>query len=470
LTLATGLSATVDVAHEAGVRRIGPRTDGADLRVALGVPLRLLLLAGRGGGGLAAGRAAALSGCTDLVLALRADARTSFVERATAIRDARADAVLVVADGADADGVLDLVEALRFACGGQEPPPAVLLAGDDRARARVSTGLGAMTFEAMPDTTTAQGREAIVARLRAMRRGTTDVVLRDEAIEAASRALAGATGRSTLVVDVNGSTTSLAYAGATGPVWAMHVRHGIGANADRIVTRTGLDRVRRWLPRAIDSPALLERVFNRARWPDAVAPSALTLVIEMSLAREAIAHAMAEAERAEIPAATLRAAQNIVCTGDLARFPRASQAVLVAVDAIGPEGTQLIAREHPDALVAAGALASRSPADVIAAIEPLALVATMWPRRAATVRVTDASGLIEERVARGAFFLTPTAGNVALQLGTVAAPATADALALGVVVDARGRPLELPPRDAERIPTLARWHGALDALPFEAGE
>jgi hypothetical protein len=33
---------------------------------------------------------------------------------------------------------------------------------------------------------------------------------------------------------------------------------------------------------------------------------------------------------------------------------------------------------------------------------------------------------------------------------------------LGIIIDARGRPLLLPPRDAERIPTLVRWFAALD--------
>ena len=38
-----------------------------------------------------------------------------------------------------------------------------------------------------------------------------------------------------------------------------------------------------------------------------------------------------------------------------------------------------------------------------------------------------------------------------------------------VIVDARGRPLELPPRDAERLPAIARWYSALAALPIEGG-
>jgi hypothetical protein len=82
------------------------------------------------------------------------------------------------------------------------------------------------------------------------------------------------------------------------------------------------------------------------------------------------------------------------------------------------------------------------------------------------VRVKDANGVMEERVTRGSFLRVPTKGAVEIVMpGATIRPAAAN-LELGVVIDARGRPLSLPPRDAERIPTLARWYGALDVLPL----
>jgi hypothetical protein len=300
-----------------------------------------------------------------------------------------------------------------------------------------------------------------------MRREGGDVVLRDEAIESAARALAAATARSTLVVDVSGASTSLAFATASGSLLSAHSHLGVGPGADRVVAQAGLDRVRRWIPWPIDAPALLERVFNRARWPDAVPPSPLTLAIEMSLARESIAELLRGCARAGLDVAALRRAASTVCAGALARLPRASQSVLAALDAIAPEGVQLIARERPDELIAAGAIASRSSADVTGTLEPLALVATMWPKRASSVSVTDGTGTTEERVVRGAFFLMPTSGAVDLRIAADAENGSAASLAVGVVVDARGRPLELPPRDAERLPALGRWHAALATLPAE---
>ncbi len=464
---ATGLAATVDVAHEASARRIGGRIDGADLRVVIGAPLRLAIFAGREPARLAAARAAALGACADVVATFVADTRVSFVDLAATLRDARPDAVLVVAGAGDPGGVIDLVEALRGGCAGQPQPPALLVVADEPVRARIARSAAPLRVEAIAGRSGAQAHDAIVGRLREIRRGGEDVVLRDEAIESAARSLAGATARITLVVDVSGASTSLVLATESSVVLAAHTRLGVGSGADRIVARAGLERVRRWIPRAIDAPALLERVFNRARWPDAIPPSALTLAIEMSLAREAIAQLLREAERAGLAVGSLRGAAAIVCAGELARFPRPAQTVIATIDAIGPEGTLLVSRERPDALVAAGALGSRSSETVGVTVEPLALVATLWPRRPTSVTVTDGTGTVEERVARGALFLVKTSGPVELATGGASERATADALALGVVVDARGRPLELPLRDAERLPALGRWSAALATLPSE---
>jgi hypothetical protein len=195
----------------------------------------------------------------------------------------------------------------------------------------------------------------------------------------------------------------------------------------------------------------------------------LTLALEMALARESVAQILKEAGRAGLDLAALRNAHRVVATGRLARFPRVAQTALVAVDALATEVTQLLSREKHDALIVAGAIATRSAAPIADAIEDIALVTTVRPKRNTSVRVIDANGSIAERVVRGAFFLIPTSGAARLELPGSSDRHAAGPLALGVVVDARGRPLELPQRDAERLPTIARWSSALAALPIEGG-
>ena len=471
MTASTELVASVEIAHEARTERVPPgAADGPVLRVIPGDVVRVAALLGRDPKLARAMAFGALAGGASLIgLVGTHDGRT-FVERGELLRDAHPDLVVALApDRGDVDGVVELAEALRFGCGDQHPLPHILVAGDERVRARIAAACPANTIESLPDLRTPAGREALVARLRAVRRRAQgDVVLRDEALEAAARALAASAKADVVLIDVTGGATSVIHAQPGGPVLGIHERLGVGAAADRVVARAGLDRVRRWIPRAVEAPALLERVFNRARWPDAIPASVLALSLEMALAREAIAHALTDAESAGVSLDAAWAAPLLVLTGRLAEFPRAAQSLLVAIDAFGPNGPTLVSRATGDTLVAAGALAARGRVATMPATDPIAIVAEMWPRRSATVRVKDSSGVVAEKVVRGSFLLVPTKGAVEIVLpGTTIRP-SAEHLGLGVVIDARGRPLGLPPRDAERIPTLARWYAALDVLPADA--
>jgi hypothetical protein len=470
VTTSTELVASVEIAHEARTERIPPgAADGPVLRVIPGDAVRVAALLGRDPQLARSMAFGALAGGASLAgLVGTHDGRT-FVERAELLRDAHADLIVVLApDRGDVDGVVELAEALRFGCADQRPLPHILVAGDERVRDRIAASCPANTIEALPDVRTAAGREALVARLRVVRRrAQDDVVLRDEALEAAARAMAASATADVVLIDVTGGTTSVIHARPEGVVLGIHERLGVGVAADRVVARAGLDRVRRWIPRAVEAPALLERVFNRARWPDAIPASVLALSLEMALAREAIAHALTDAERAGVSLEGAWAAPLLVLTGRLAELPRVAQSLLVAIDAFGPTGPTLVSRASGDTLVAAGALAARGRVAMMPATDPIAIVAEMWPRRSAVVRVKDANGVVEERVERGSFHLVPTTGAVEIVLPGVTVRPSAESLDLGVVIDARGRPLTLPPRDAERIPTLARWYSALDVLPAE---
>ena len=447
MTSATGLAAPVDV---------------GEVRITVGRPIRLALLVGGDVANLAAARRVALASCADTVLAMRGADRTTLIERASALRDARADVVLLVA-GVGAD---ELAEAIRLAYG-EAAHPVVLVSGPDRGRARLMGALAALSAEAAPPAASSYGRDALVARLRALRRPTGDAILRDESVEAAARALAVATSRAVVIVDTGSETTTLAFSVADGSSFAASAHVGVGANADRVVARAGIDRVRRWIPRAVDTPALLDRVFNRARRPETPPGSALTLALEMAIARESIAHVLAECERAGIDLAPVRLATTIVCCGVPAAWPRPQQCVLAVLDALAPETLLVIARDSDDALLRAVGQGQRTAGDVSALLRPVAIVATLSPRRPQKITVSDASGPVQAEVSRGALTLIPTTGAVELRAaGTT--KATADTLELGVVLDARGRPLALPPRDAERIPALSRWTTALGVLP-EAG-
>jgi len=94
-------------------------------------------------------------------------------------------------------------------------------------------------------------------------------------------------------------------------------------------------------------------------------------------------------------------------------------------------------------------------------VVPLALVVPVTPGRRSKLRVNGAEHLDDDLVA-GAFFSVRQRGDADVEVTGTSLRAHGTAGELGIIVDARGRPLALPPRDAERIPTLVRWFAALD--------
>src|SRR5437762_2906345 len=155
----------------------------------------------------------------------------------------------------------------------------------------------------------------MVESLRALRAGNGDAVLRDALIENGARSLATTTATLALAIDVTERSTSLVLARPDGRVEAAHfVPLGLGMGADHAVVRASLDNVRRWLPWPIDAPALLERVWSRGRRPQGPATAEATVLLEMALAREAIAHALRDTAEAGLDVGAMRSAPSILIT------------------------------------------------------------------------------------------------------------------------------------------------------------
>lgn len=391
----------------------------------------------------------------------------SFGERAQALRDSRPDAVVIALGGrGETEHLVLITEALRLGCAAQRPRPRVLIAsGDDGAVARAKKLAQPFEAEVVPDLRTDDGRRRVITRLRQLRRA--DGPLRDEALETLARRLSEVRRASALVVDVTGTSTSLVRAEPNAPLMAVHARPlGIGGAADHVVARAGLDRVRRWIPWTVDQPTLLERVFNRARWPDAVATDRDTLAVEIALAHEAVAHALADATAAGVGEA-MRSAATILLTGRLASLGGPERALLVAVDALEPLQPASIARDEEDALlrVAAAAPDDHRALDgaIGAGFAPAAAIVPVATAKRSLLRIATEAGVREERVERGTLSVLPLTGTLEVS-GPGVAHGRVTAGPLGLVVDARPRPLALPLRDAERVPAVSRWYETLGAL------
>jgi len=91
------------------------------------------------------------------------------------------------------------------------------------------------------------------------------------------------------------------------------------------------------------------------------------------------------------------------------------------------------------------------------------MVVSVTPRRTAKIRIVRASGRSVAQVAPGSFGLVEIGTDVEVAVDGAGVRGHGRSGELGILIDARGRPLRLPERDGERIPAVARWHTALQA-------
>jgi hypothetical protein len=421
----------------------GTRAPVEETRVAFDRALRVALVHGREEASRRAVANLAIASGAEIVARIRATDPRSFVEAAQALRDAKPDVVVIQGGPKDEDALGELLEALRLGCGAQRPMPRVFGLVD--ARVAHALRMRASPFEFEQFATASE----MVESLRQLRRADdADVVLRDALIEDAARALATTNATSALAVDVTERSTSLVLARPDGRIEAAHlVPLGLGMGSDHVVVRASLDNVRRWLPWPIDAPALLERLFNRTRDPGGPATTEVALLLEMALAREAIAHAVRDAADAGLDVAAMRSAPSILITGQVASLPIAGQSLLVLVDGLEPTAVSTIFREPDEGRA-----------------ERIGMVVSVAARKSAKIRIVRASGRSVARVVPGSFGLVAIGDDVDVAVSGAGVRGHGRSGELGVLIDARGRPLALPERDGERIPAVARWHAALHAI------
>jgi len=385
----------------------------------------------------------AVASGAEIVARVRATDPRSFVEAAQALRDAKPDVVVIHGGAKDERALAELLEALRLGCGAQRPTPRIFGLVDMGVAHALRLRASPFEFERFA------APSEMVEGLRDLRRaGDRDVVLRDALIEDGARSLATTNATKALAVDVTERSTSLVLAHPDGGIEAAHlVPLGLGMGADHVVARASLDNVRRWLPWPIDAPALLERVFNRARLPDVPATTEAAVLLEMALAREAIAHALRNAAEAGFDVAAMRSAPSILITGRVASFPKAGQSLLVLVDGLEPTAVSTVFREPDEGRA-----------------ERIGMVVSVTTRGSAKIRIVRASGRSGARVVPGSFGFAATGADVEVAVNGKGVRGHGRSGNLGVLIDARGRPLVLPERDAERIPAVTRWHAALHAI------
>lgn len=277
------------------------------------------------------------------------------------------------------------------------------------------------------------------------------------------------------------------------------VSYGIGT----LLAERGPAAISRWLPFVISEQELVQRLLNKMLRPYAIPVTREDVLIDHALAREALRMALdvLSDERGD-------AAYNMVLLrgGVPAHAPHPGFAALLALDALQPgteesafavtlhlDGLNLLAACGALALYDADAAFSLIDQDLLANTPLATCVAVLSSGRAHGVAVEAELEIVggEQRKIRvehgqigriplavgqrARLILRPTSG---VRIGHNApgkevssAIAEIGGSVLGVIIDARGRPLRLPEQNAARQRALWDWLQALGAvsgpLPYE---
>lgn len=303
-------------------------------------------------------------------------------------------------------------------------------------------------------------------------------------------------GKGVLGVDLGASQTTIA-AGFGGDL-RLHVRTdlGLGSSVTGVLRHGSAADIGRWLPVQMSEPRIRDYVFNKAIHPGTLPTQMEELHLEYAIAREVLRMTLASA-RADWPAGwDLRAGETlppmepiVISGGALSRAPRPGYAALAVLDALQPVGVASLILDPHSLTPALGAAAGVLPLATVQALDSgsfVSLGTIVAPvghgrpgRPVLRLRLEREGGETTEGVIRygqlnvlplrqGEFAKLTLRPERGFDVG-LGGPGRAGAVrvsggAVGVILDARGRPLDLT-RDGGRWRDLVqKWLWDIGAL------
>lgn len=282
-----------------------------------------------------------------------------------------------------------------------------------------------------------------------------------------------------LGIDI-GATFSAAAAAMGGNVTANQFAYGMGSSIARVLEKVNLEEVRQWLTKSIQLEDLRDALYQKMLYPASIPQTMDALAIEQALARQILRQIIREMRLAG--AFVTKAFDPILVSGSvLTQAASPQQLLLMLLDGIQPVGiTSLILDNH--LLVASlGAAAEVEPYLPVQVLE-----STAFANLATVVNVVSDARPGTPILRAHLEYKSGSFADVELKKGTISAlslnPGETGKLYLeplhhsrveaggmieeyykvtgglcGVVLDGRGRPLILPPNDADRAELFTRW-------------
>ena len=325
----------------------------------------------------------------------------------------------------------------------------------------------------------------------------------------------------TIAETYNANVIGVGLGGATTNVYSMYEKRfvrtvsanlGMSYSICNVLKEAGTKNIIRWIPFDIKEEDLRNRLYNKMIRPTTIPQSVEDLVVEHAVAREALRLGF---EHHKLLARPLRGVQRrrtiadifeqkafeetyidmlhvdwLAGTGGLlSHAPRRAQSALMLIDGFQPEGVTKLAQDSVFMMPHLGVLSTVHPKAALEIFEKDCLVrigVCVAPRgmgkegeevMKVVVRMSDNS-VLEEQVDFGSIKKIPLkegekaelevfpfrGGDVGRGSGK-SRKVVVEGGVVGIILDARGRPLVLPDDKNKRKQKLIEWFKALDAYP-----
>jgi hypothetical protein len=297
-------------------------------------------------------------------------------------------------------------------------------------------------------------------------------------------------GKGILGVDLGASAAIVAAAFGSQLAMGVYPQLGLGEGLSGVLRYIPVDDIAKWIPLELPAEAVRDYLFQKSIYPFTLPASVEEMAIEQAVARQALYVALNSAAK-DFPRGVRRPApgsmpyfEPILAGGSvITRAPTLGQSLLILLDGLQPVGITTLILDQNNLLPALGAAAGRNsilPIQVLESGAFLGLATVVAPyvnARPGTVilqaRLVHESGNETHlEVKQGSLEIVPLpvgeAGRLYLQpqhradVGFGPGRTRSDGIAvsgtaLGVIFDARGRPLALPSDPGRRRETVKKW-------------
>jgi uncharacterized protein (TIGR01319 family) len=306
-----------------------------------------------------------------------------------------------------------------------------------------------------------------------------------------------------LGVDIGGATTDVFSVFDGNYTRTVSANLGMSYSICNVMLEAGIQNIRRWLPFDIEEYEVRNRLRNKMIRPTTIPQTYEDLLLEQAVAREAlrlafihhkqlarglkgvqqqrtIGEALEQAETGKTLVQMMKLNMIVGSGGVLSHAPRRAQAALMMMDAYQPEGVTMLAVDSIFMMPQLGVLSTVHPEAAAQVFDRDCLirlgscVAPVGQGREGEPCLTIEYNGKSETFRYGELRVLPLGVGETLQATIKPArgfdvgagkgrtvEATLEGGVVGVVVDTRGRPLQLPPDDATRRQKLIEWMTAL---------